>query len=114
MLHFFFVSFLSIAVQFNKNVMSSHNEHFALFKQMLSMKIVEIKKMSHGSSNTMKSWFLIHLLQVRLNLQVNLFQPRSICFNQGQLVSTQVSLGQVQNTGHRSLFYQYRKYPKHY
>ena len=45
--------------------------------------------------------------------QVNLFQPRSVCFNLGQLVSTQVSLGQVQNTGHRSLFYQYRKYPKH-
>ena len=60
------------------------------------------------------------MLQVRLNLQVNtfpnqvnLFQPRSVCFNLGQLVSTQVSLGQVQNTGHRSLFYQYRRYPKH-
>ena len=48
-----------------------------------------------------------YMLQVRLNLQVNLFQPV------GQLVSTQVSLGQVQSTGHRSLFYQYRKYPKH-
>ena len=47
------------------------------------------------------------MLQVRLNLQVNLFQPTS------QLVSTQVSLGQVQNTGHRALFYQYKKYPKH-
>ena len=49
------------------------------------------------------------MLQVRLNLQVNLspnqvnsFQPRSICFNLGQFVLTQVSLGQVQNTGHRS------------
>ena len=31
----------------------------------------------------------------------------------GQFVSTQVSLGQVQNPGHRSLFHQYRKYPKH-
>ena len=60
------------------------------------------------------------MLQVRLNLQVNLFpsqvnlfQPRSVCFNLCQLVSTQVSLWQVQNTSHRSLFYQYRKYPKH-
>ena len=43
------------------------------------------------------------------------FEPhcRSVCFNLGQLVSTQVSLGQVQNTGHRALFYQYKKYPKH-
>ena len=31
----------------------------------------------------------------------------------GQFVSTQVCLGQVQNSGHKSLFYQYRKYPKH-
>ena len=38
------------------------------------------------------------MLQVRLNLQDNLFQPMSVCFNLGQLVSTQVSLGQVQNT----------------
>ena len=60
------------------------------------------------------------MLQVRLILQVNsfpnhvnLFQTRPICFNLGQLVSAQFSLGQVQNTGHRSLFYQYRKYPKH-
>ena len=51
--------------------------------------------------------------QVRLNLQVNsfpnqvnLFQPRPVYFNLGQLVSTQVSLGQVQNTGRGSLFYQ--------
>ena len=35
------------------------------------------------------------MLQVRLNLQINLFQPRSLCFNLSQLVSTQVSLGQV-------------------
>ena len=62
---------------------------------------------------------LLYVLQVRLNLQVNsfpnqvnLFQPRSIGFNLGQFVSTQVSLEQVQNTGHRSLFYQYRKYPQ--
>ena len=41
------------------------------------------------------------------------FQTRSVCFNLGQLVSTQVSLGQVQNTGHRSLFYQYRNTPNH-
>ena len=31
----------------------------------------------------------------------------------GQFVSTQVSLEEVQSTGHRSLFYKYRKYPKH-
>ena len=38
--------------------------------------------------------------------QVSLFQPKSPCFNPGQF-------GWVQNTGHRSLFHQYRKYPKH-
>ena len=59
-----------------------------------------------------------------VSTQVNnyLFQPRSVCFNLGQLVSTQVNLFQprsvwgrykTQVTGHRSLFYQYRKYPKH-
>ena len=43
---------------------------------------------------------IICMLQVRLNLQVNLFQPRSVCFKLSQLVLTQVSLGRVQNTGH--------------
>ena len=40
-------------------------------------------------------------------------QQRSCLFNLGQLVSPQVSLGQVQNTGHRSLFHQYRNNPNH-
>ena len=47
-----------------------------------------------------------------VSTQVNFFQPMSVYFNLGQLVSTQVSLGQLQTIGHRSLFYQYRKYPK--
>ena len=41
-----------------------------------------------------------------VSTQVNLFQPRSVCFNLGQLVLTQVSSRQVQNTDHRTLFYQ--------
>ena len=40
-------------------------------------------------------------------------ERRSCLFNLSQLVSTQVSLGQVQNTGHRSLFHQYRNNPNH-
>ena len=59
-------------------------------------------------------WYAnMYVLKGRLNLQVNSFQPRLVCFNLGQLVSTQVSLGQVQNIGHRSLFCPYRNYPKH-
>ena len=54
-----------------------------------------------------------YMLQVILILGLIHFQTGSVCFNQGQLVSTQVSLGQVQNTGHRSLFYQYRNNPNH-
>ena len=48
----------------------------------------------------------IVMLQVILILRLIRFQIRSVCFAQGQLVSTQVGLGQVQNTGHRSLLYQ--------
>ena len=33
---------------------------------------------------------------------VYVFQTRSICLNLGHFVSTQISLGQVKNTGHRS------------
>ena len=52
------------------------------------------------------------------SIHVNLSQPRSICFKldqlvfkQGQLVSTQISLGQVKNTSNTSLLYQCRNYP---
>ena len=55
----------------------------------------------------------MHMLQVILILRLIRFQTKSVCFNLGQLVSTQVSLGQVQNIGHRSLFCPYRNYPKH-
>ena len=56
-------------------------------------------------------WALVYMLQVILIHRLIHFQTRSVCFNLGQLVSTQVSLGQVQNTGHKSLFYQYRNNP---
>ena len=46
------------------------------------------------------------MLQVILILRLIRFQTRSVCFNLGQHVSIQVGLGQVQNTGHRLLFYQ--------
>ena len=95
------------------------------------MPLESTKIVSHSSLLHIR---MMHMLQVRLNLQVNsfpnqvnLFQTRSICFNLGQFVSTSVSLFQPRstcfnpgqfgvgtiNTGHRSLFYQYRKYPKH-
>ena len=50
------------------------------------------------------SWWLtcllvMDMLQVILILRLMHFQTRSVCFNLGQLVSTQVSLGQVQNIG---------------
>ena len=60
----------------------------------------------------------MYMLQVRSSLQVNLFQPRSLCFNLGQLASTEVNLFQprsvwgrykTQVTGHCFT----RKYPKH-
>ena len=44
-----------------------------------------------ADARLLRSYFIAHLmymLQVRLNLQVNSFQPRSICFNPGQFVST--------------------------
>ena len=55
----------------------------------------------------------MYMLQVILILRLICFQTRSVCFNLGQLVSTQVSSGQVLNTGHRSLLYQYRNNPNH-
>ena len=39
-----------------------------------------------------------------VSTQVSLFQPRSTCFNSGHFGA---------GTKHRSLFYQYGKYPKH-
>ena len=42
---------------------------------------------------------------------VYFFQIRSICFNLGQFGAGKKHSSQA--TSHRSLFYQYRKYPKH-
>ena len=58
-------------------------------------------------------FIILYMLQVILILRLIHFQTRSVCFNLGQLVSTQVSLGQVENTDHRSLFFQYRNDPNH-
>jgi len=44
---------------------------------------------------------LVHMLQVTLNFRLISFKTRSICSKLDQLVSIQISLGQVKNAGHK-------------